>query len=132
MKKEIPRHSIFTPNNRWIVLMVVWFVSSVYFVGCATITGNFAATGVFKRSNKQPHEILLVLEGNRLSRPYTKVGIVNTDWWSKGVTAPTSKVFQALKNTAARNGLDGVTDIHCAGPGTIGEGLCSGNGFVFN
>ena len=131
MEKEVSRHSIFTPNNRWFVLTVVLFVSSVLFA-CGGVKGKFTSTGIsYKQSGKQLHEILLLFPGDRPSRPYTGVGRVTTDWFWKGATAHTSEVFEALKKAAAQSGLDGVMDIRCASAGTMGEGLCSGNGFVF-
>lgn len=105
---------------------------AVVATGCGGITGSFVAMKAYpQRQARHASEIELFMEGDMPQRPLSIVGALDTDWPWKGRQADRQEVFQALRDAAAKNGLDGVLNIRCAGVGIVGPGLCSGSGFVY-
>ncbi len=99
--------------------------------GCGGIQGTFDEMKPYTRHAHSPAEIELYMGHDLPRRPVRIVGTINTDWPWKGIQADQQEVFRALRETAAKNGLDGVLNIDCAGVGYVGPGLCSGSGFVY-
>ena len=99
---------------------------------CGGIQGDFVEMKAYTpRHLRSAAEIELFMVGERPPRPVRIVGTISTDWLWKGLQADQREVFRVLRETAARNGLDGVLNVDCAGVGYEGEGLCSGSGFVY-
>ena len=84
------------------------------------------------RQERSAAEMELYMLGEMPTRRVQIVGTISTDWLWKGLKADQQEVFRILRQTAAQNGLDGVLNIDCAGVGYEGEGLCSGDGFVYS
>ena len=100
-------------------------------IGCS-ISSEFSKTGSsYSKSNRSVDDIEIFFGGDRPKGEFKIVGILSTDWPWKGLTANRNSVFQAMRKEAAKNGLDGILDVECAGSGVRGEGLCTGKGFVY-
>jgi hypothetical protein len=95
------------------------------------IKGDFVRLKDYAPKERSVAAMELFMEGEAPRRPVKIVGTITTDWTWKGLRADQEEVFLALRQVAAKNGLDGVTNIHCAGTGIQGQGLCSGYGFVY-
>ncbi len=112
-----------------IVLLSVGVLAG--FWGCG-ISASFApSNNNYARSTRRPDQIELFLGFDLPSRPVSIVGIMTTDWTWHGLNADLNVVLQAMRDEAARNGLDGVLTIWDVPAGMDGQGLCTGKGFVY-
>jgi hypothetical protein len=114
--------------------MVAMICAFTFFIilltGCFKLTPytNFAPTvSDYNRSQRTVDQIELFLENWGPSKPYQVVGILDcnskiNDAWAS---------LKLMREYAAKLGLDGVYDIHCAPLRTEGFGSCSGKGFVY-
>lgn len=91
--------------------------------GCAhvyyTRTANYQP-----RASRSPATVEIFLQ-ERPKRPYESVGTIESARYQAG------EGIDAIRNEAAMRGLDGVFDVYCAPPGTVGWGNCSGTAFLW-
>ena len=94
-----------------------------------TMTGgaNFTPTMSYKRSAKTPGQVVILFAGDQPAQRFVRVGSLTarrSSWVSQEF------LFNAIGETGAENGLDGIMDVQCASPGGVGA-ECHGTGFVF-
>lgn len=58
-------------------------------------------------------------------KPYQAVGTIESVGYGVG------EGINAIRDAAAEHGLDGVFNVYCAPPGTVGWGNCSGTAFLW-
>ncbi len=96
----------------------------VAMTGCAGVSYT-PTSSEQPRSPKNPASIEIVL-ANKPTRPYVIVGYIGTHAYES-----VAKSLAALRTESARVGLDGVSEVVCAPPGTVGQSNCAGNGFLW-
>lgn len=98
--------------------------------GCG-IKADFSPTIEYPQSSRSPEEIELYMEGEAPINDVELVGKVTTDGGKDTQEANRADVLAAMKKKAAEAGLDGIRDVKCVPVGQPGQGLCSGQGFVY-
>ncbi len=95
--------------------------------GCHPPAVTYTPTSsVVSRPPTDPQRIEIVLSA-RPARAYQAVGFIAT----RNFNGDVAKSLESMRQKAANVGLDGVANVICAPPGTVGNGDCSGEGFVW-
>jgi hypothetical protein len=76
-----------------------------------------------------PAEIEIFLDATP-ARPVENIGILRAHRSIWG-NADTGEAINALRDSAAQSGLDGVHSVVCSGPGRVSDGTCEGVGFLY-
>jgi hypothetical protein len=92
-----------------------------------TAYANFTPTLPYKQQTHTPDQVLLVFNGNEPTADFVRVGQIDA---GRSDYQNDDDIFNAIRATAVKYGLDGVVDIGC-GPGNSAAFQCVGTGFVF-
>lgn len=91
-------------------------------------TATFTPTMQYARSTRGPNEIQLIFLGNQPARSFVRVAQLNAG--RPAMISSDQALMDAIRQEAARIGLDGVVDLEC-GPGWERAWQCIGIGFVY-
>jgi hypothetical protein len=92
--------------------------------GCSSV--NYAQNGaVAPRAPREPSLIVIHMHGDAPPKGFQASGTIHA---SAGNAA---RSLELIREEAAKNGLDGVSDVVCAPAGARDEGSCDGQGFVY-
>ena len=111
----------------------LFVLCSIALGACAPGATMQVTDPTYLRSSRNSNQIQLFMQGRPIPAGSIDVAIIKTrcsGGWACGVT-DMSKIFDALREEAARQGVDAVREIYCAPPGTVGAGLCQGIAIVF-
>lgn len=102
------------------------------FMGCGYSVTFAQTTPVANLTPKDPNQIELLLEPAQPKCPFTTTGLFTAKY--NNIQHDTTGTLEALREDAAKRGFDGVYEVSCAAPGTVGSQVatCRGKGFVCN
>jgi len=90
-------------------------------LGCASV--KYAENGkVAPRAAREPSVIVIHMRGDPPPRGFQVSGTMHAS------ASSTARSLELIREEAAKNGLDGVSDVVCA---ASDEGTCDGQGFVY-
>ncbi|TWT15358.1 hypothetical protein [Reyranella sp. CPCC 100927] len=97
--------------------------------GGLTFSGgaDFTPTLAYARSGKAPNDVVILFVGDQPAQRFIRVGSLTA---RRSGYVGQEFLFNAIRETGAKNGLDGFVDVQCASPGGVGA-ECSGTGFVY-
>jgi hypothetical protein len=80
------------------------------------------------RAAKDPAQVVVFVDGPP-DKPYSTTGFLAAG--GAFSTGGIKDALRVLKAKAAELGLDGIYEVVCGAPGTVGQGTCNAKGFVF-
>lgn len=97
--------------------------------GGLTFTGGatFTPTMSYARNAKAPGDVVILFIGDQPARRFIRVGSLTA---RRSGYVGQDFLFNSIRETGAKNGLDGFMDVQCASPAGVGA-ECSGTGFVY-
>ncbi|MCC6523262.1 MAG: hypothetical protein IT373_11415 [Polyangiaceae bacterium] len=95
---------------------------------------SFANTaGTYPRSTRSAPQIEILMRGMDPPVGARDCGLIDTKVTLAfgGGDQSLADAIATLREEAARQGLDGIRDLYCGAPGTVGYGDCAGIGYVY-